>query len=149
VNFELAERLLRRVTPGANGCWIWTGYTDGNGRWQYGRLRTGRRTRTFAHRVSYETFVAPIPEGMFIDHLCRTTRCVNPDHLEPVTARENLARSPVLKGAPAMRGICRNGHEQTPENTYYTPRSGSRCKPCTKATNAAWRRRQKESASCV
>lgn len=40
----------------------------------------------------YELLVGPIPEGLTIDHLCRNTMCVNPDHLEPVTHRENLMR---------------------------------------------------------
>ena len=38
--------------------------------------------------------VGPIPDGREIDHLCRNHRCVNPDHLEPVTHLENMRRRP-------------------------------------------------------
>lgn len=45
----------------------------------------------------YEQEVGPIPEGLAIDHLCRQTSCVRPDHLEAVTYAENLHRSNVCK----------------------------------------------------
>lgn len=66
-------------------CWIWIGYrhpTSG-----YGRHRNRQ-----AHRVVYEKLVGPIPEGLVLDHLCRVRECVNPDHMDPVTDRENLRR---------------------------------------------------------
>jgi hypothetical protein len=37
----------------------------------------------------------PIPDGLQLDHLCRVRCCVNPNHLEPVTAKENTLRSPI------------------------------------------------------
>ena len=47
---------------------------------------------TYAHRVYYERYRGPIPENMVIDHLCRNTACVNPDHMEVVTQTENIQR---------------------------------------------------------
>lgn len=71
-----------------DGCWIWTGKQDGGG---YGRLpRDGGLVG--AHRAFYEAFVAPIPDGLQLDHLCRVPSCVNPLHLEPVTQTENVRR---------------------------------------------------------
>jgi hypothetical protein len=45
-----------------------------------------------AHRVAYVLAKGAIPEGLVLDHLCRTPACVNPDHLEPVTNHENILR---------------------------------------------------------
>jgi hypothetical protein len=52
--------------------------------------------RMYAHRAMWEQERSPIPDGMYIDHLCRTPLCINPDHLEVVTHAENLRRG---KGA--------------------------------------------------
>jgi len=69
-------------------CWAWTGYVSPNG---YGQMGDNRRIH-YVHRWAYEHFIGPIPEGLVIDHLCRNRRCVNPAHLEPVTAEENWRR---------------------------------------------------------
>lgn len=45
-----------------------------------------------AHRVAYELWVGPIPEGMELDHRCKVRACINPAHLEPVTHAENMRR---------------------------------------------------------
>jgi hypothetical protein len=71
-----------------NGCWIWQLHTSRG----YGRTKMGGRTQN-AHRAYYELAVEPIPAGWHLDHLCRVTLCVNPDHMEPVTPRENQRRS--------------------------------------------------------
>jgi HNH endonuclease len=82
-DLPLIDMFNARWVPDGD-CWRWTGDVSVRG---YGRIK-----RRAAHRVSYELFVGPIPAGMTIDHLCFNTRCVNPAHLEPVTAEENLRR---------------------------------------------------------
>lgn len=67
-----------------SGCWVWQRYINPDG---YGTVGPKR-----AHRVYYERYVGPIPEGMDLDHLCRNKTCVNPAHLEPVTEAENVRR---------------------------------------------------------
>lgn len=69
-------------------CWIWQRGDNGEG---YGVLyRDGRRQ--YAHRYFYEQKHGSIPKDLVIDHLCNTPSCCNPDHLEPVTRRENFLR---------------------------------------------------------
>ena len=75
--------------PELGRCWIWLGAKSANG---YGNLYDSGRYRP-AHCVSHELHKGPIRAGLQVDHLCRTPICVNPDHLEAVTASENILRS--------------------------------------------------------
>ena len=84
---QLSDRFLAKVQEIPEmGCWVWTAFRDKNG---YGKFNVNKRSR-MAHRISYEAKFGPIPDGLVIDHLCRETSCVNPDHLRAVTTRENL-----------------------------------------------------------
>jgi hypothetical protein len=64
------------------GCVLWTGQVNRKG---YGQIRGEG-----AHRVFYRELVGPIADTL--DHTCEIKCCVNPDHLEPVTRRENVQR---------------------------------------------------------
>jgi len=132
------ERLLAKVSVDPiTGCWLWTGTVDAGG---YARIKVGGRNGTMAsaHRVSYELHVKPIPEGLDIDHLCRVRHCVNPDHMEPVTHRDNVVRglAPTVSVAAAAaiklaRTHCKQGHEYTEDNTYvYTRSNGKTHRQC-------------------
>lgn len=106
ISTTIRERIERFVSPEPNsGCWLWTGAENGAG---YGQMYTGwdgeRRSRGYAHRLAYEAFRGPIPEGMELDHLCQNPGCVNPAHLQPVTQAENMRRF------AARRTRCRAGH---------------------------------------
>lgn len=110
-------------------CWLWRASLDHAG---YGRFKSGRHQ--VAHRWSYEHFVGPIPEGLQIDHLCRTPACVNPEHLEPVTGAENVRR------AFAHITHCPQRHPYSAENTYKRAGDGRRyCRECRRARGYAWR----------
>jgi hypothetical protein len=71
-----------------NGCWKWLKCLSPEG---YGRYLKGKGNQ-YSHRVYYEKAHGPIPKGMDLDHLCRNPFCVNPDHLEPVSHKENVRR---------------------------------------------------------
>jgi hypothetical protein len=77
--------------PDLGPCWIWTGYvhvTTGYG--QFGNSVS--HGTNLPHRIAYQYLVGPIPKGLHLDHLCRVRTCVRPEHLEPVTPRENIRR---------------------------------------------------------
>lgn len=133
---SLGNRLVwRSDLEGPNGCWIWLGSRDRAG---YGRILVKEHEKyanRHAHRIAYQEFVGSVPEGLELDHLCRVRACVNPDHLEPVTRRENLRRSPLT---PGSRTHCPQGHPYTPENTYlWTDKNGSERRHC--RTCRGWR----------
>lgn len=80
--------MLIRDRGFATPCWVSDMDLDDDG---YSRIWTDHRPR-FAHRVTYEHYVGPVPEGLELDHLCRVRNCVNPAHLEPVTHLLNVRR---------------------------------------------------------
>jgi len=99
-----------------------------------------------AHRFSYEAYIGPIEPGLVIDHLCHVRRCVNPNHLEAVTQKENLLRSDTFQARNAVKTHCVNGHEFDQKNTYIRkrPGGGRMCAKCCRIRTAARRARQKE-----
>lgn len=138
----LAERFWANVEkhdgdcPCCSGCWIWAGYISAKG---YGRMRTqsGPQQTIGAHRVAYELLVGPIPEGLTIDHLCRNRGCVNPEHLEVVTQRENTRRGKSPAGVNAQKTHCdRCGSELAQLN-----RRQRGCLPCRRIGNRKRMRR--------
>ena len=114
--------------PDLGPCWIWQGKPkrEGYGEFYY------QGAPKYAHRLSYEWSVRPIPPGLHIDHLCRVRICVNPGHLEPVTTLENTTRGdgPRLTSERGRaKTHCKHGHEFTEANTYWY--QGRRmCKTC-------------------
>ena len=138
------------------GCWNWTASTTPTGYGKIGIRGDDKRWRIkYAHRISYEFNVGPIPEGLTIDHLCRRRHCVNPAHLEPVTMAENIYRGEGVAARNMAKTHCLHGHPFDEENTAVRHRPGrpdSRvCKTCARlASRRSWARyeaRRKASAS--
>jgi hypothetical protein len=138
-NQSISARSDRRYDVDENGCWLWRGGRFENG---YAQIRYDGKTRR-AHRVIYEVLVGPIQAGLVLDHLCRVRHCVNPDHLEVVTERENIYRGLGLAGINAAKTHCVNGHEFSPENTYYSPNAHRRsCRICSRDAQVRYKERK-------
>jgi hypothetical protein len=143
----ISERIAESIAVDAgSGCWVWQKAVsaDGYGRISVGSRADGTRANGYAHRVSYELTRGPIPNGLHLDHLCRNPPCVNPDHLEPVSTRENtIARGVGPVAQQSRQTHCKRGHEFTDANTY---RNGGKrfCRQCMSEMKAEYRRRRLE-----
>lgn len=126
------DRIDEKISPEPNsGCWLWMGSVGSHGYGQIGKIP--ELATTVVHKLLYEKKFGPVPKGLELDHLCRIRSCVNPDHLEPVTRRENLRRgiSPIAR--QMQQTECKNGHPLSGDNlvTYRTKYGiGRRCKIC-------------------
>lgn len=128
---DLPANMLSKIDF-TDSCWNWTGAVQSRG---YGSVTNGKGGTMQAHRRAYMELVGPIPTGLTIDHLCRNKRCVNPDHLEPVTGAENTRR------AFALQTHCKHGHPLSGENLRLETRdSGNTYRICITCSRAHKRR---------
>ncbi len=123
-------------------CWRWLGKPHESG---YGRISPAPGLTVYAHRYSYELLVHRIPVDLQIDHLCRNTMCVKPDHLEPVTQRVNQLRGEGPAAVNARKTHCPKGHPLAGEHLYsHTTRIGGpgrRCRTCNTQSAREYRAR--------
>jgi hypothetical protein len=137
-------RWNRQVKPQANGCWHFMGQQGADG---YGRLKPRPGAHTiYAHIYSWTMRNGPVPEGMDLDHRCHSEsvargecdggsqclhrRCVNPDHLEPVSRSENTLRQ---KHANRAKETCPKGHPLSGPNLVVWSDGRRRCRECLRA----------------
>lgn len=125
-----------------SGCWLWTGQTTPRG---YGVFAVNRRSKR-AHRVAYVLCVGDIADGLTLDHLCRVRNCVNPAHLEPVTAGENVRRGQSFTARNYRKTHCDHGHEFSEENTAITPEGYRECRVCRRQISQRYRARKRVAA---
>ena len=119
------------------GCWLWKATIRSQR--GYGAFTVSKRSIMPAHRTVYRILRGPIRDGLVLDHLCRVRSCVNPDHLEPVTARENIRRGNGVCGVNIRMEICKNGHQFDEVR-----RDGKRgCSICRRERLRRWRAKQK------
>jgi DNA-binding transcriptional regulator YiaG len=135
----LDERLRLHLVEAPSGCWIWLGAKTG----EYGRITVNGKC-LWAHRVSYETFVGPIPAGLEIDHLCRRPGCINPRHLQAVTPSVNVLRGTSPGARARRRDKCVSGHAYA---EFGVMRSGRRiCRACRAEARAAYANKPRDLA---
>lgn len=139
----LPNRFMTKIDK-QEDCWIWTAAANNMG---YGVVNMYPLGNKLAHRAVYELLKGKIPEGLVLDHLCKTPRCVNPEHLEPVTQKENMYRgdSPRIKRFFATH--CVRGHEFTEENSYRQPSKPAHYRQCRKCNKLRWKEYYKTAKS--
>ncbi|KKN63763.1 hypothetical protein LCGC14_0498670 [marine sediment metagenome] len=119
------ERFLAKIDI-VDDCWVWTGSKRGRG---YGGFWFNRH-QVYVHRFAYQVYIGPIPEGLQIDHLCRNLVCINPQHLEVVTQKENIFRGENFTAINAAKTHCPQGHPYDLFNTYFSLEGERKCRIC-------------------
>mgnify|MGYP001580768529 CR=1 FL=1 len=124
-------RFESKFIPEPNtGCWLWTDALTDKG---YGKFWLIHR-QYFSHVVSWERIYGRTPDGLELDHKCRMPACVNPQHLEPVTHRENILRGlRNIISINARKISCAQGHQFTSENTFINKHGHRQCRTCKRA----------------
>lgn len=139
---------MNHVDLGAEGAhWLWTAGTN-RGYGTFSWAVDGKKRSLGAHRAAWMLLRGNIPDGLTVHHLCYVRACVNPDHLELRTSRDNFMDDSPLrpqrkkKGPHAKRiAVCKHGHPMEGDNIAWTTRSnGERvryCRECSLIRNRA------------
>lgn len=122
IGASLEDKLTKNFTITQSGCWEYNSATYGKG---YRTIAINGKNK-YAHRVSYEYYRGPIPEGLVVDHLCHNRACINPDHLRVCTQKQNVegVQKPILI-CPKCGG----------KRVAYTDKNGRTKRLCKKCTN--------------
>jgi len=126
---------LVKIDP-LTGCHEWQGFRDTRG---YGRTRLMGK-RQLVHRIVWEQKNGPVPEDLELDHLCRNTRCCNPEHLRAVTSKVNS-----LAGVNPCAQNARKTHCPTCGGEYdrVNARGARYCRACLNKRQAEYTRRRR------
>lgn len=136
------ESVMKKFVNKTDTCWLWTG-----------ALNKGYGVTSYldkdlpAHRFIYQRMVGEIPKDYELDHLCKVTNCVNPEHLEAVTVQVNSHRSNNIGGVNARKTHCIYGHPFNEKNTFNIPipngNVGRGCRTCKARDWQKWYRKSR------
>lgn len=137
------ERFEEKYVPEPNsGCWLWIGrLCDGYGRFDVHDSARKKSLPKRAHKWAYENLRRPVPPDRQLDHLCRVRCCVNPDHLEAVTSKENTLRGEGVSADNSRKRHCPKGHEYVSRTDKGQPYR--RCLICHRVDNKKWKEKKK------
>ena len=132
------EAILNKIEK-TETCWNWLGELNEKG---YGRVVFCGKKRS-AHRFLYELLKKKVSLGLEIDHLCRNRKCVNPNHLEEVTHKENMKRAWAVRIKDTPN--CPKGHPYDKNNLYMiverkTGKTWRSCRECRKLNIREYRK---------
>jgi hypothetical protein len=116
IPYALPKETIYSRTELVGDCWFWTGNKDKLG---YGHIYYINKNY-LVHRISFELSKGPIPTGLVIDHVCEKPSCINPEHLDAVTQKENVNRA--RRKRHCISCIC-------VRNTFYVPQSTGKKQP--------------------
>lgn len=146
---DLPKRFHSRIDVSDQGytspCWMWTGANRPNGYGISGLYdrETKKQTVMSSHVVVYLLLVGDYDRTLQLDHLCEVRACCNPEHLEPVTAAENLRRAFGRKSVDH----CKYGHDLRVTGKRASNGRGRRCSVCHAAWQLAAYHRKKKAAT--
>lgn len=144
------DTILSKGVERSGECLLWKGSVISGGYGRIVRLDSGTRrvVARAAHRVSYEKWHGPIPDGFQIDHVCHNEaahrnecegreclhrRCINPAHLEAKTQADNIRASPLPTRWGKNKTHCPKGHP----HAAWSELKKRDCLPCRRVRDLA------------
>ena len=135
------DRVFNRVRF-SDDCWEWQGYQARG----YGRIWVEGRS-VLVHRWVLQWLTGQlIPTDLTVDHLCRNRACVRPEHLDVVSAGENVLRGEGITAINKRKQVCLRGHLLSKDNLYTRPNGARNCRICKQTHLRLWRQTQNVSS---
>ena len=123
-------------------CWQWKGASHEDGYGQVAVSNKGIRKNLFAHRLSYEIHIGPIPPGLWVLHHCDNPPCTNPEHLFLGTPLDNMLDAVAKRrNFNSKKEHCSEGHPFSEANTRWY-RNQRYCRICHAANERKRQRKQ-------
>jgi hypothetical protein len=131
---DIIDRFWGKVEKTAS-CWNWLAGKDNDGYGRFGKQR--------AHQVAFVLKYRHIPVGKELNHTCQNRACVRWSHLEALTHKEHMRKTPGTFGYKwAAATHCIRGHLLAGENLLpWALKRGKRfCRTCRIEANRLWRK---------